>query len=177
MEADVCHCLSHNIVCDSTFTQFYLQMSIVMNHWFGCRLLASGILLTLDPHWDSSWTSYCCPVKYPAALDIQDLSLHMLQQCIDDIDVVVGLFKILDLGLGVSHVGQPTSFPLCPGEVGEVLLLKATCKELDWLSHVHTMGWGSSPIPMPPGPAVQHYLSKRWSLLSQVSTIKNLIKY
>ena len=60
----------------------------------------------------------CCsltriPLRYPvvalchggpAALDLQDWSLHSLQQFIDGVDVVVGRLRALDLGLGGSGV-------------------------------------------------------------------------
>ena len=54
----------------------------------------------------------------PAALGLQDQSLHMLQQFIDEVDVGVSSLRHLVLGLGGGRVGQPTSFPLSspPGE-------------------------------------------------------------
>lgn len=34
-----------------------------MSHWFGLRSLTSVTSSILDPHWDSSWLSCCCPVS------------------------------------------------------------------------------------------------------------------
>ena len=82
-----CHRGNHGVSqCITQYTlsprQLFLQMFIAMNHWSGSRPLVS-------------WISCCCPRhRDPAALDLQDWPLHMLQQFIDEV--------ALDLGLGGS---------------------------------------------------------------------------
>lgn len=46
----------------------------------------------------------------PAALDLQVMSLHMLQQFIDEVDVGVGHLTVLVLGPSGSWVDQSASF-------------------------------------------------------------------
>jgi hypothetical protein len=80
--------------------QLYLQMFISKNHWFGSRTLTSA---TLDP----SKTPLVYPVVtlcygYSTALDLQNWCLHVFQQLIDGVDVGVGQFRALDLGLSRS---------------------------------------------------------------------------
>lgn len=66
----------------------------------------------LGPHWDSSWI-FCCPVNGdPAALDWQVVTVHMLQQFIDAVDVdgggvcvLIALF--LSLGVDTTRVSSP----------------------------------------------------------------------
>ena len=60
METAVCHGVSHNTpFCPNTF----LQMFIAVSHLSGSRPLASATLSILNPHWDSSQISCCCPVS------------------------------------------------------------------------------------------------------------------
>lgn len=46
----------------------------------------------------------------PAALNLHVMSLHMLQQFIDEVDVGVGQLTVLVLGLSGSWVDQSASF-------------------------------------------------------------------
>ena len=79
----------------------------------------------------------------PAALDLQDWPLHMLQQFIDEVDVEVGQFKALDwvvteltslpAFLHPDHQGElcgtalASSFKAVPGKgVGPALLCPST---------------------------------------------------
>ena len=41
-----------------------LPMFIAITCWSGTRSLVSATRLILDPHWDSSWISCCCPVSW-----------------------------------------------------------------------------------------------------------------
>lgn len=63
--------------------------------------LAPATLSILDSHWDTSQISfYFAPCHGdPAALDLQDWPLHVLQQFIDGLDVGLGQLKPLELGL------------------------------------------------------------------------------
>lgn len=89
-------------------TQLSLQMFITVNHWSGWRPLASDALLVLAPPWDSSQIACCCFVSWsPAALLLQDLPLHMLQQMTRML-ARVGQLKALD---GI-WVGQLTCSPV-----------------------------------------------------------------
>ena len=65
--------------------------------WY--KALASATLTVLDPHLDLV-IALCH--EDPAALELQDWTLHTLQQFIDGVDVGVGQLKALDLGLGGS---------------------------------------------------------------------------
>ena len=49
-------------------THLYLQMFIAMSHWSGLRPLASATLSILDPYWDSSQISCCCPVSWSSCV-------------------------------------------------------------------------------------------------------------
>lgn len=82
-------------------------MFIAMNHWSGSRPLASAALSILEPFWDS----LDILLLPPAALGLQDRSLHVFQQFIDGVDVGVGFLIALVLGLGDIWVGQPASSP------------------------------------------------------------------
>ena len=82
--------------------------------------LVQGLWLLL--HYDC-WTLIGTPLGYPvvalchggpAALGLQDLSLHMLQQITDGLDVGVGQLIALILGLGGFWVSQPASCPSHP---------------------------------------------------------------
>ena len=86
MEAVVCHSVLHRIpLCPHFYVQTFTSVS---RHWSGLRLLASAILLILDPQWDSSQLSSCCSVSQdPAALDLQDQPLDILKQFIDGVGV------------------------------------------------------------------------------------------
>lgn len=55
--------------------------------------------------------SFWCPVPGdPAALNLEDQSLHVLQlQFLGGVDAGVGQCKVLDLSLGGSWLGQPAS--------------------------------------------------------------------
>ena len=68
-----------------------------MSHWSGSRPLASA---THYQYWILTGTSLRYPVVAlchgdPAALDLQERPLHMLQQFIDGTDVGVGQLKAL----------------------------------------------------------------------------------
>jgi hypothetical protein len=44
--------------------ELFMQMFVAMRHWSSLRSLASAILSILDPYWDSSQISCCCPVSW-----------------------------------------------------------------------------------------------------------------
>ena len=81
-----------------------------MSHWSGLRPLVSATISILNPQ----RTALGYPVVSlchgdHAALDLQDLPLHMPQQCIDVVDVEVNQLKVVDLGLDDSLVVQLSS--------------------------------------------------------------------
>ena len=57
----VSQCLPQNALLT---TPLCSQMAIAMTSWSGMRPLVSATLSILDPHWDSSWISCCCPVSW-----------------------------------------------------------------------------------------------------------------
>ena len=59
MEAVVCHGVTVNPFAQIALLPMFIAMShdLVQGFW----LLASATLSILDPHWDSSWISICCP--------------------------------------------------------------------------------------------------------------------
>ena len=62
----------------------------------------------LDPHWDSSWISYCCPVSWKScSLGQQDQPLHIFLQNINGVDVGVGQRITLFLGLDIAELASP----------------------------------------------------------------------
>jgi len=91
-----------------------VQIFIVMSHWSGLRSLASVTLSISDPHWGASWLSCCLMSWRSKALEQQDWPIHKSQSLVGDIDFGVIQFRALDLGLGSSWTGQPTSsFFIC----------------------------------------------------------------
>jgi hypothetical protein len=62
VEAVVCHSVSHSIPLYPHI--FACKMFTVMHRWSGPRPLASVTPSVLDPHWDSSRLSCCCPVSW-----------------------------------------------------------------------------------------------------------------
>lgn len=63
------HCGNHSVshyVPQHTLlsTCLCLQMFIAMSPWSGARPQASATLSVLEPHWDSSWISFCCLVSW-----------------------------------------------------------------------------------------------------------------
>jgi hypothetical protein len=74
-------------------------MFIAVSHWFVSRPLASGfsILSILFPH---GYPVVALCHGYPAALDLHGWPFYLL--IIDEVEIGVGQFKALDLGLGGS---------------------------------------------------------------------------
>lgn len=76
-------------------------MFILMSHWSGSRLMA----LAHNHHWTLTQTSVRYPAGAPSHEDPvanipQDQSLHMFQQVLDGVDVIVGQPKVKDVGFG-----------------------------------------------------------------------------
>ena len=67
-----------------------------MSHRSALSPLVSSILLILGPHWDSSVVVLC----RGDAFGMQEQPLHMIQQIIDGVNVGLGQFIALILGLG-----------------------------------------------------------------------------
>jgi len=83
--------------------QLYLQMFTTKSHWSGTKPLASATPSILD----SQGTPRRYPVVAlcygdPAALDLQDQPLRVLQQLTDEVDVRVDPLRALNLGLDGS---------------------------------------------------------------------------
>lgn len=72
-------------------TEFpFIQTTLLakVRHWSGSMPLASASLSKLDPDKDSSWIfCYCFFQEDHAALELQDESLHMPQQVIDEVAI------------------------------------------------------------------------------------------
>jgi hypothetical protein len=108
-----CQCVSQYTLLS---THLYLQMFIAIGLVWGFWLLASAILSILDHHQDFSQTSHC-PVSW---IFCNFGSVGAAPSC-HPADPRWGrcwseptLIKALDLGLGSSWAGQPTSFPALP---------------------------------------------------------------
>ena len=73
----------------------------------------TGLDLLHYQYWILSGThlGYSLVALGHAALDLQDWPFYVLQQLTDGVDVGLGQLKALDLSLGGSRVGQPTSSP------------------------------------------------------------------
>ena len=110
MEAVVCHSVSHSIsLCPHIFTcKCSLQWVIGLVWGLWLLLHYQSWILTKSP---LGYPAVALCHEDPAALDLQDWSLHTLQQFIDRVDVGVGQLKALNLGLGGSWVVQLTSSP------------------------------------------------------------------
>lgn len=79
-------------------------------HWSGSRPLVSITLLTLGPHWDSSWLSCCCPVSWSSCSfrSAGHVPSHA-STVYSEVDVGVGQLAALVLGLSGSWLHQSAS--------------------------------------------------------------------
>ncbi|CAO2580303.1 hypothetical protein LEMLEM_LOCUS1378 [Lemmus lemmus] len=91
-----------------------LNVAIARSHWFVSRPLVSAPLSLLDPHWDSSWVSCCCPVSWRScSFGSAGLTPPRAPAGNTREGVWVSQLVALILGLGGWRVGQLASFP-CP---------------------------------------------------------------
>lgn len=58
VETAVCYSVSHSIL----FFPHFFACKYSLTHWSGTRPLTSATLSLLEPHWDSSQISCCCPM-------------------------------------------------------------------------------------------------------------------
>lgn len=72
------------------FTLLCLQIFIAMTCWSCTKPLASATLLTLEPHWDSSQISWCCPMSWRSC---SFGSIGPARQFIDGVHVGMGHSK------------------------------------------------------------------------------------
>lgn len=124
MEAVVCQ--SHTL--QTFIANLYLQTFIAVSHWSLTLLGYQYCILTGT----SFWYHVVLCHRDPVTLNLQDHLFHVLQQFINEIDVPVGQLK----GLGVSWVGQSTSFPV-PALPGRALS-RAVCLAHSMLK----LAWG-----------------------------------
>lgn len=115
---------------------FYMQVLITESRCSDSRPLDSATLLTLEPHWDWSWTTHCCRADTEALSHWTEcfcthLSLALPPPCsrrsqtTAGVDVGVGQYITLVLSMGSCRVDGPSSSPLsspsgcalqhCPG--------------------------------------------------------------
>lgn len=108
--------------------------------------LVWGLWFLLHSNTESSLGLLLDILLFPCVMEILKLwmfkSLHLVQKFIDGVDVRVGKFRVLDLGLGRHWVGH-TSSSLLPMPLGAPLLLcpvEVQC-QLYWF---HTLKASSS---------------------------------
>ena len=103
-------------------THLRLQIFIAVSKalvWFKI----SGFCDTINPHWDCSKLSCCCPESWRSC---SFGTAGLAQPFTDYIDIGGGQFRALDLGLGDGTDGQPTDFPLSAplGQLSSPVLMR-----------------------------------------------------
>ena len=77
-------------------THLHLQTFIEVSYWSGSRSLASVTPSILDPHWDSSQLSCCCPLSWRScSFGTVGLALSWVPTLADEIDLGVGYDRAL----------------------------------------------------------------------------------
>lgn len=98
IEAIVCHSVS------LLSTHFSLKMYITMS-----SLVRSVWLLLYHQYWIITGTALICTImclyhEDPSTLRLQDQPFNILQEFIDEVDVVMGHLKILNLGWVITYI-------------------------------------------------------------------------
>lgn len=113
--------------------QFYLQVFIVMNCWFGLRPLAFGIPWIVDTHWDSSWIFCCFPEswRFCSSGFSGPVPLHSSTGMYLECSWAVAM--LVSLGFLWNHHFQPRTWAISPVPIGfssSVPALRARLKAL-----------------------------------------------